>query len=421
MSQIGSKRIYVLFFTFNALAFTALYFYKNLNDINAIITGGIISAILIAVTLTISTANYGDRYLFPIVSMLISIGCILLYRIKYELVSKQILWIMVGIIIFILSSFIYMKLFDHWVKLSKFYYIASILLFILTLAIGKVINGSKNWIIIGGQSFQPSELIKIFFVLFLASQTHFVKDSIKINLTKFNLGEKVVSRTYVIMAAVYVMMGFLVLQKDWGTILELFLVYSIMTYVFEKNYHIVLLNTFLAVFGAVGGYFMTSHIKVRVEIWLNPWADPTGKGFQVAQSLYAMAAGKFFGTGIGNGNIESIPFVESDFIFAAIFEELGMFGACSVVMLFLILVYRGIKISLSIKDSFQKRVILGITAMIAVQTFIIVGGVTKMIPLTGVTLPFISYGGSSLTTSFLSLGILQAVSQKTRIKEDDLK
>jgi len=161
------------------------------------------------------------------------------------------------------------------------------------------------------------------------------------------------------------------------------------------------------------GYFTMSHVEVRLTTWINPWADISGKGYQITQSLFAIAGGGFFGTGLGLGNPQYIPEVHTDFIFSAICEELGTFGGMAVVLLYFILTYRGFKIALTIKDPFRKIVALGITLIYGYQTFIIVGGVIKLIPLTGVTLPFISYGGTSLISAFIAFGIMQAISKKT--------
>ena len=183
-------------------------------------------------------------------------------------------------------------------------------------------------------------------------------------------------------------------------------------YVFDGSNRFILLNMSAAAVGAVGGYTFLYHIKVRVEIWLDPWRDIAGKGYQITQSLFAIGSGGFFGTGIGMGRPDMIPEVNTDFIFSAICEEMGIFGGVSVILLYFILTYRGFKIALVVKDTFNKLVALGITLMFGFQTFLIIGGVIKLIPLTGITLPFISYGGSSLTTSFIALGILQGISAK---------
>jgi len=154
------------------------------------------------------------------------------------------------------------------------------------------------------------------------------------------------------------------------------------------------------------------HIQVRVKVWLDPWSDIADKGWQIAQSLFAIASGGYFGRGLGNGSPTYIPEVHTDFIFAAICEEMGVFGGAAVIILFFLLSYRCFKITLKTKNEYNKAVALGLTLMFALQTFIIIGGVIKFIPLTGITVPFVSYGGTSIVVSFASLGIMQAVSAR---------
>ena len=166
----------------------------------------------------------------------------------------------------------------------------------------------------------------------------------------------------------------------------------------------------LAAAGGLGGVIFVNHVRVRVDAWLNPWADIAGKGYQITQSLFAIGSGGFFGTGLGLGRPDLIPEVSTDFIFSAICEEMGILGGVSVVLLYFILAYRGFKIALYATDYFAKVLALGLTLIFGFQTFIIIGGVIKLIPLTGITLPFISYGGSSLSINFIALGVLQALS-----------
>ncbi|MBO5955594.1 MAG: FtsW/RodA/SpoVE family cell cycle protein, partial [Clostridia bacterium] len=158
------------------------------------------------------------------------------------------------------------------------------------------------------------------------------------------------------------------------------------------------------------GYKFLYHIQVRVGVWLDPWADVSNKGYQIAQSLFAIASGGYFGRGLGNGSPYYIPEVHTDFIFSAICEELGVFGGAAVIILFFLLSYRCFKITLNTENLYNKAVGLGLTLMFALQTFIIIGGVIKFIPLTGITVPFVSYGGTSIVVSFASLGIMQAIS-----------
>ncbi|NLM04674.1 MAG: FtsW/RodA/SpoVE family cell cycle protein, partial [Clostridiales bacterium] len=184
-------------------------------------------------------------------------------------------------------------------------------------------------------------------------------------------------------------------------------------YVFCRDKKIFLYNLASALLILIFGYYTMTHVQVRFEAWLNPWKDISGRGYQITQSLFAIATGGFFGTGLGLGNPDYIPEVHTDFIFSAISEEFGTFGGIAVVLLYFILIYRSFKITLTIRNTFRKVLALGITLTYSYQTFVIIGGVIKLIPLTGITLPFISYGGSALISAFISFGILQALSKKS--------
>ena len=171
--------------------------------------------------------------------------------------------------------------------------------------------------------------------------------------------------------------------------------------------------------GLVGFFFLADHIGVRVSVWQDPWQDPTGGGYQIIQSLISIASGGYFGTGLGNGMPTSVPFSQTDFIFAAICEEMGMFTGFAIILLYFLITYRGIKIALKSTNEYLKAACLSLVIAIGFQTFIIIGGVIKLIPLTGITLPFVSYGGSSMLASFIMLGIITSVSfpeKKTRKK-----
>jgi len=166
------------------------------------------------------------------------------------------------------------------------------------------------------------------------------------------------------------------------------------------------------------GYYFVYHIRVRIDTWLNPWKDIAGKGYQITQSLFAIYSGGYFGTGLGLGRPDMVPAVNTDFIFSAICEEMGILTGVAVILLYMLLTYRGLKIVMKVKSKFNQVLGLGITTMLGLQTFIIIGGVIKLIPLTGITLPYISYGGSSLISSFIILGILQAISKEDYIDLD---
>lgn len=390
----------------NLIAFSLLYIYKSSFDSYLLLVGGLLITLIYIINFILVKANLGDIYLFSIVAMLASLGVIMLYRLDPTYGFKQIVWFGIGSVLFFITYFVYYK-WNIWEKLVYVYPIVSFVLFTLTLTIGTTIKGATNWIQIGGHTFQPSELIKVLFIFFLAA--YYAKPE-KLNLKI--LGKELKSK-YICGAIVYAHMGFLVLQKEFGVTLLLFLIYFAFLYIFEEKKGFLLLNLVFAGFGAFFSFYLVHHLQIRVETWLNPWTDISGAGYQITQSLFAIGSGGFFGRGLGLGRPDFIPEVHTDFIFSAICEEMGIFGGIAVVLLYFILSYRGIKMTLAIKDLFQKCVALGLTVMFGFQTFIIIGGVIKLIPLTGITLPFISYGGSSLTISFIALGILQAISKKS--------
>lgn len=394
----------------NLIGFALLYLYKDTYDLKIIYIGLALTISVCLMYFFILRRGLGDEILFLVCSMLISLGLIMLFRLDREVAAKQVLWLSVGIIVLLVSYFAVLKL-EFWDKLGYHYIGLSILLFLITLVFGKDVRGANNWIIIGSFSIQPSEIIKILYIFFIAAYCTKPEtlDISGISIGKYKLG---INNRIVFTGVVYVYLGFLVLQREWGTALLFFTIFFCFMYICGHGYKALLLNMVIACAGAAAGYFLLYHIRVRVDMWLNPWKDIADKGYQITQSLFAIGAGGFFGSGIGMGRPDLIPEVYTDFIFSAICEEMGIFGGIAVILLYFILVYRGIKIALTVKETFFKLVAFGITIMFGFQTFIIIGGVIKLIPLTGITLPFISYGGSSLTASFISLGLLLAISKR---------
>lgn len=413
------------------IGFLLLFFYKQPYDIAAVYTGLVLITLICLTYAFVLKMKMGDGYLFLVVSMLASIGMIILYRLDRYLALKQIVWFSGGIGLFIMCYFAFDRL-DIWDRLIHFYWGGSLALFLVTLAFGKNIKGANNWIIIGPFSFQPSELIKVLYVLFLASylakperldikgikikgleiklkgrQDKLMDKGIRPRDMEINIGNRLVFQF-----ASYCYVGFFVLQREFGTALLVFSVFFLFLFLTGSRPLTMLANAGAAVAGGILGYIFLYHIRVRVDVWLNPWKDISNKGYQITQSLFAIGSGGFFGTGLGLGRPDFIPEVQSDFIFAAICEEMGVFGGIAVILLYFIFIYRGFKIALMARQPFHKTVALGITLVFALQTFIILGGVIKLIPMTGITLPFVSYGGSSLVTGFISLGVLQAISAK---------
>lgn len=367
-----------------------------------VLTGFIVASAL--TTTFIGKVTKGDVYILQVATFLFSIGVAIIYRLDNELGIKQIIWYFLGLIVYYAVYFI-MKSYKGWKNLTWLYLIGCFGLFAITLLFGTRTGGAINWIRIGGFNFQPSEITKLLFVFLLPSfylNPKFLKDF------KY--------RPYFMMVVVYIFIALFFVQRDLGTAVIFYGLFLLSQFIYGEDKRLILLNIILAAGGFVLAYFLFNHIRVRVLTWMDPWTYIDGMGYQITQALFAIASGGFFGTGIGMGQPNLIPVVESDFIFAAITEEMGIFTGMGVIMLFLILVYRGFKISLEQTDLFYKFVAMGVTTLFAIQAIIMFGGVLKLLPLTGVTIPFVSYGGSSILSSFLSLGVLQLCSSDTRTK-----
>lgn len=339
----------------------------------------------------------GDKYILIISVFITQFGLVMLYRINYYYAFRQIIWFTVGI-----GAYISLVLFlPETSKLAKYKY-TYIIIGILLLAsplirgIGAERNGSRNWLKLGSIGFQPSELAKLFLIFYLSAAIQSIKD--------FNGFVKA-------SIPVYISIGFLIVEKDLGSALIFFGIYIAMLYIGTSNLKYMLLSIAVFAVGAVGSYFAFAHIRVRFYIWINPWKYKYSQGRQICQSLFAIANGGIFGTGLGLGHPEFIPEVHDDCIFAAICEEFGMLGAMALILLYLLLVYRGLRIAIHARTNYSRLVAVGISSMICFQVFVIIGGVIKMIPLTGITLPFVSYGGTSMLLNYLCLGVLQKISE----------
>lgn len=381
----------------NSLLFGLLYFMLEPRDPSILAAGGMLTLLIIAAYIIILRGGMGDPYLFLIISMLSSLGIVMIYRLEPAFGFRQITWYGAGVILYFLSYIIFRWIKD-WDQYIYLYIAFGMVLFLLTFIMGTTVKGATNWIRVGGVTLQPAEIIKLSFVFFIAA---YFADPEKLKNIYYFLG------------IVYLHIMFLILQRDLGMAMLYYGIFISIFYVFYKDYKLLLYNLGAPILIVIFGYYTMSHVRVRFEAWLNPWKDIAGKGYQITQSLFAIGTGGFFGTGLGMGRPDYIPEVHTDFIFSAICEEMGVFGGMAVVLLYFILVYRGFKITLTIQNTFRKILALGITITYTYQTFIILGGVIKLIPLTGITLPFISYGGSALISAFIAFGVLQALSKKS--------
>lgn len=345
----------------------------------------------------------GDILMYNSVIFLIDIGLIILYRLNPLSAERQFMWLIIALLINLLLPLI-LKLISKFEYLETVYLISGWLLFGATFIYAGRTNGALNWIIIkDGYGFQPSEIIKFLFIFYLASV--FRK---KISIKKFIF--------CTIMSAGYVVT--LVLQRDLGGALIFFMTYMVMMYISTSNEWLFFTGMGGVSIASFLAYYVFPHIRVRVQAWKNPWKDIDGGGYQIIQSLFAIGTWGILGSGLTRGYSKYVPVVESDFIFSAICEEFGsVFGIC-IIGIFMVIFYRGVHIALRCNRRFYSLIAAGITNMLAFQTFLILGGVTKLIPLTGVTLPFISYGGSSILVSVLMIGFLQWIYSYCKIQND---
>lgn len=372
------------------------------------VPAGIFVAFVIAHIAVRKFAPGADPALLPISFALSGIGIAFVTRLAPDLAVNQVVWLFVGVAAMVLV----LAFIRNLDKVVNYKYTLMIFGFLLLLSplipgLGQEIYGSRIWLHIGGFSFQPGEIAKIVIVLFLAGYLAQNREMLSVftwRLGPFNLPDVRTLLPLLLMWGVSLLV--VVFEKDLGSALVFFFLFLVMLYVATgKKFHLFIGLGLIAI-GGVGAYLAFGHVQVRVNTWLDPFSDAQNTGYQLVQSIYSIADGGLFGTGLGRGLADQIPVVESDFIFAAIAEEIGLLGAAGVLLLFLCFAVRGFVTAARAKSDVSSFVAVGLTTMIVLQAFIIVGGVTRLIPLTGLTLPFISQGGSSLLASFIAVGFL---------------
>lgn len=348
-------------------------------------------------TLRIASKMKADALLTMLMSFLCGLGVILLYGLSPERGIRQGWIYCLGVFAFAVCVMA-IRMIRDWRALCWLMVLAGIALLLLPVAIGQERNGAKNWFSIPlFGSFQPSEIVKLFLVVVLAQFFSSLR------------GLKGMLPGILFAGAC---LGALMLQKDLGTALMYYLVTLLLYWTASSNLPLTLAGVAGGVGAAYVGYEMFAHVKTRVAIWKNPWSDALGKGYQIVQALMAIGSGGLFGLGLGLGKSHLIPEYSTDFIFAVLCEQFGiLFGLC-VVGMYVIIMLRGIAISLQSRTSFDTLVALGCALFIGLQAFVIIGGVIKLIPLTGITMPFVSYGGTSLVSCMGMIGLLCGISSK---------
>lgn len=355
-----------------------------------------------------------DGLLLPPVMLLACLGLAEIARLRPSLLAVQMKWLCLALPAAMLVVYGWPKL----RQLLEYQYVlgvACVIILGLPMLFGTEIGGSRNWLVLGSFSVQPSEFGKILILFFLAS---YLADHRRVlTLPSRRWGPfalpplRFIAPLVCIWGAAVLMF---VVERDLGSALLFFGMAVLMTYMATGSKTYVLLALAFIGLAAVLSYLAFGHVRVRFDIWLDPWQDPSGMSYQVVQSLFAFATGGVWGTGFGFGHPGFIPEVHTDFIYAAIAEEWGLIGALSVLLCYILFAWRGIRLSLACREAPEMLLGAGCALLLLLQAFIIMAGVTKFLPLTGITLPFVSYGGSSLVASFMELGILLSLSSRAK-------
>lgn len=370
----------------------------------------IITALFFAAHLAIRRlAPEADGLLFPLVALLNGIGYVFIARLDPKLADNQATWTFVGIAAFVLTLAFVRRVRD--LERYRYTFLAvGLVLLVLPLipGLGITINGAKIWVGVGPISFQPGEFAKIAFALFFASYLVEKRELLSMaTWPKFRPMLPDLKHLGPVLLAWGIAILVMTAQKDLGSSLLLFALFMSMLWVATGKVAYPVTGAVLFGTAAYGAWHQFSHVQRRVSQWMDPWSDTGG---QLSETWYALAWGGVAGTGIGLGRPNKIPYVESDFIFAAIGEELGLLGGTAILIAYLLIVGSGLRIAVQAEHSFDKLLAAGLTALIGMQAFVILAGVIRLLPLTGVVLPFVSYGGSALLANYVLLALLLRIS-----------
>ena len=359
-----------------------------------------------------------DPYVLPITAVLTAIGLIEIYRISPQLARDQGIWMLLGLGLFV-GVVIAFRDIRRLEELKYTCGAVAVGLLLLTITLGASVNGARLWIRVGGLQIQPGEFAKILLVIFLAGYLRERREVLAAPTRRFlGIGIPALRHALPLLLLCGISLVLLVAMNDLGTSLLFFVIALAMIYIATDR--LLYVGAGLGVFalGALGAVQLTSHVQSRIEGWLDPWSVEQTSGYQIAQSIYTIADGGVLGAGFGRGLILNdaggtiIPYAQTDFIYSVIANEMGLVGAIAVILLYLLLSWRGFRIATAADDGFSKLLAAGLATAVAFQVFVIVGGVIRLLPLTGLTLPFVSYGGSSVTANFAIAGLLLCISQR---------
>ena len=396
------------------------------------ITAGAVAVVaLVMHTVVRIRAPYADPIMLPVGTLLTILGLIMIYRLdvadarRAQLnkspiptpdVYSQLTWFAIAGILFC-AVFILLR--DH-LRLQRYTFtfgLIGLILMILPLApiIGTTVNGATLWVRVGGLQFQPAEIAKILITIFFAGYLVKTRDSLALVRTKvLGVGLPRPKDLGPIVVAWFISLGVLIFQRDLGTSLLFFGLFVSMLYIATQRRSWLIIGFVLFVGGAYFAYSNFAHVEARVTVWLDPWTYSDTTGYQIVQSLYGLANGGILGAGLGQGFPNLVPFASTDFIVSALGEELGITGVFAILMLYALLIERGFRAAITCRDGFGQLLAAGLSITLALQVFVIIGGVTGLIPLTGLTTPFLSYGGSSLIANWVIVALLLRISDRSR-------
>ncbi len=347
------------------------------------------------------TRHRGDQFLLPLAATLTSLGLTFLLRLDPALAYRQIIWTIIGLLVLVVVT----TGFRDYLRLEQYPYLflsLGLFFLLITVLAGTRIYGAKSWLTLGSFRMQPVEAVKVLMVMYLAGYLSDKRELLIQGSGRLTWGP--------LLAAAAIAILLLVLQRDLGSALILLVTFLAMLYLATTRWRYVAAGGSLFALGAILAYLAFPHLQARIAVWINPWVDYDGAGFQIVQALITLGSGGILGTGLGLGSSTVIPAVATDFIFATIGEEMGLLGSLGVILLYLLLALRGFRAALRAPEEQGVLLAGGLTVLTTFQALVIMAGVSKLLPLTGVTLPFVSYGGSSLVISYLLLAFILNIS-----------
>ncbi len=357
-------------------------------------------------------APNAEPTLLPIVGLLNGLGYVMIARLDQSSAARQSVWTLVGLVAFTITLIAAPNI-RRFADYRYLLALAGIGLLLLPLLpyVGVSIRGARIWISLYFFTIQPGEFAKVVLTMFLAGYLIDKRELLAVSTRRFaGINIPDLRHFAPLLAALGIAILVMVAERDLGSSLLFFTLFVVMVYLATSRVAYVLGGLVFFAIGSAAAYQIFGHVRRRVSAWLFAFEDPNDAGFQVVEAAFAMADGGLIGTGIGEGTPTVIPVVTTDMIFAAIGEEFGLIGAAGILVAFLLFVGAGFRVALEASDPFEKLVAGGLTALLGFQVIVIVGGVTRLLPLTGVTLPFVSYGGSSLVANYVILAILIRIS-----------